>query len=471
MALLLSGYPQIIWAAIKAALTYTQTNLSTTNPASTQSLAKAVASTLENGASAFAGYLFSTGTQTNYSALAQAAALDITLDTATESFFQNRVAAMQAAILGAQALQVLPGLTSQLLATGQPSIPYPGYLEFLLGFSYETPPAGLTIANFAAKAQACADAWTTVATALQTQGVLFTGTSLNAVQQMGMAAQVVAGAVANIVLATNVNLSAVWNTLVAGPTISRAASITYSDPTSMTAQSLAVARYVTLSALQQLNVLLTTLRNQTITAQPLLAKVRMNDNLMDIANRELGNFEAWRNIATLNGLVPPYIANTRSPGVAIPGDQLYLPSPNGAAVTQVGTPPSYLNNYLGVDLYLGPLNAPMLPWTGDFQAIAGYQNLAFSLGRRMQTPLDALIYHPDFGSRIPPEVGSITDQSISGVLSAYTVSCLQSDPRVAQVTSVNVQIQADTGFEITSTALPNGLGESQVTVNEVFGPS
>jgi hypothetical protein len=282
---------------------------------------------------------------------------------------------------------------------------------------------------------------------------------------------VVAGAVANVVLATNVDLSVAWNTLVAAPTISRAASITYSDPTSMAAQSLAVARYVTLTALQQLNVLLTTLRSQTNTAQPLLAKVRMNDNLMDIANRELGNFEAWRNIATLNGLVPPYIANTRSPGVAIPGDQLYLPAPNGPAVTQVGTPPSYLNNYLGVDLYLGPLNAPMIPWTGDFQVIAGYQNLAFSLGRRMQTSLDSLIYHPDFGSRIPPEVGSITDQSISGVLSAYTVSCLQSDPRVAQITKVDVQIQADTGFEITSTVLPNGLGQSEVTVNEVFGPS
>ena len=468
--LLLTGYPLTIWTAIQAALAYGQTNLSTTNPQSTQSLAQALAQTLDNGSSAFAVYLFSAGTQTNYSALAQAIALPLTLDSATQAFFQNRATAMQSAILGAQALQVAPGLTAPLLAAGKPSIPYPGYLEFLLNFAYETPPTGLTVTNFAVQAQACATAWTTVATALQTQGVFYTGTSLNAVQQMGLAAQVVANAISNITLPSGLNLTAAWNTLVAAPTISRAAAITYSDPTSLGAQSIAIARYNTLLVLNQFNILLTILRNQTITQTVRLAKVRMNDNLMDIANRELGNFEEWRNIAALNGLIPPYISNTPGPGLVVPGDQLFMPTPNGGTTPQVGSPPSYTNNYLGVDVYLGPLNQPMLPWTGDFQVISGYQNLAFSLGRRLQTGLETLIYHPNFGSRIPPEVGSIDDQSISGQLQAYTASSLSSDPRVAKVTNVNVLVQQDTGFQITSTVLPNGLGQSEVTVNEVFGP-
>ena len=470
MALPLSGYPLTIWNAIKATLTYAQANLSVTNPASTQQLTQTIATTLLNGSAAFSAYLFQTGTQTNYSALSQVVALPLELDTATTAFLQNRVAAMQQAILDATALQVSPGLASFLLPKGQPTIPYPGYLEYLLNFSYETPPAGLTVANFAAQAQACATAWTTIATAMQNQGVFFTGTSLNAVQQMGMAAQVTANAVANIVLTSSINLTTAWNTLVVVPTICRAAAIIANDPTSLAAQALAIARYVTLSAIQQLNVLLTSLRSNQVVGQPRLAKVRMNDNLMDIANRELGNFEAWRNIATLNGLVPPYIANVRSPGVAIPGDQLFLPSPNGAAIAQVGTPPSYVNNYLGVDIYLGPLNQDMMAWTGDFQVISGYQNLAFSLGRRLQTALTSLIYHDDFGSRIPPEVGSITDQSIAGVLQAYTTSCLLSDPRVASISSVNVVMQQGTGFQITAVVLPNGLGASEVTVNEVFGP-
>lgn len=471
MQLLISGYPSTIWTAILAALKYAQTNMSTTNPQSTQGLAQALGQTLINGSGAFSANLFFTGTQVNFSALAQAAALDLTLDSATQSFFLNRVIAMQSAVAGSQALQVVPGLPSALLSTGQPSIPDPKYLEFLLNFAYETPPTGLTVSNFIAQAQACATAWTTVATAMQTQGVNFTGTSLNAVQQMGSAAQVVASELTNIALSPTVNLTSAWNTLVAAPTISRAASITYSDPTSAPAQNIAVARYITLTTLQKVNALLTGLRNQAIDQQVRLAKVRMNDNLLDIANRELGNFEAWRNIATLNGLIPPYIANTRSPGVAIPGDQLFLPTANGGPVAQVGNPPSYTNNFLGVDLFLGPLNAPMLTWTGDFQVISGYQNLAFSLGRRLQTTLGTLIYHPNFGSRIPPEVGSITDQAIAGVLRAYTTSSLQSDPRVAQVVSVDVQIQEDSAFQITSTVLPNGLGQSEVSVNEVFGPS
>lgn len=470
-ALVLSGYPQTIWASIRATLVYAQTNLSVANPQSTKSLAAAVAQTLENGSAAFSAYLFSTGTQVNFSALSQVAALALTLDPATQGFLQNRVAAMQSAIIGSQALQSPPNLTAQSLAVGKPVIPYPGYLEFLLAFPYEAPPDGLTTDNFVAQAQACADSWATVATALQTQGVLFTGTSLNSVQQMGLAAQATADAVSNIVLATNVDLANAWNTLVAAPTISRAASITYSDPTSLIAQSLSVARYVTLTTLQKFNVLLTTLRTQQATGPVRLAKVRRNDNLMDIANRELGSFEEWRNIATLNSLVPPYVSNTKAPGVAAPGDQLFLPTPNGPSTPQAMTAPNYLINYLGVDLFLGPLNQPMLPWTGDFQIISGYQNLAFSLGRRLQTLFESLIYHPDFGSRIPPEVGSITDQTIANVLAAYTSSCLASDPRVEKVLSVNVQVQQNNAFKISSTVRPNGIGASEVTVNEVFGPA
>lgn len=470
MALILAGYPQIIWTAIRASLVYAQANLSVTNPISTKSLAQAVAATLENGSAAFSAYLFSAGTQINFSALSQAVALPLILDTPTQDFFQNRVAAMQQAILGAQALQVMPALTAPSLSSGKASIPYPGYLEFLLNFAYETPPSGLTISNFASQAQACATAWATVATAMQTQGVNFTGTSLNAVQQMGQAAQVTAAALANIVLVGSANLTNAWNTLVAAPTISRAASMTYSDPTSISAQSIAIARFVTINTLRKFNVLLTTLRVQT-PAQVNLAMVRMNDSPMDMANRELGNFEAWRDIVALNGLVPPYFSNTKSLGVAGPGDQLFLPAPNGAPVPQATTPPSYTNNYLGVDLFLGPINQQMLPWTGDFQVISGYQNLAFSLGRRLQTALTNLIYHPDFGSRIPPEVGSITDESIAGILQAYTTSCLTSDPRVAKVISVNVQIQQDNAFQISSVVQPNGFGASPVTINEVFGPA
>lgn len=468
MALFLSGYPGVIWNAVRASLVYIQQNLNPSDVASMKPLATAFASTLQNGGAAISAYLFFSGTQANFAALSEAAALPLTLDPATNAFMQRRVTAMQSAVTAAQAMQVLPGAVA-LLSTGQPVIPDPGYLEFLLNFSYETAPDGLTVDTVAAQAQAEATAWTTIATAMQTQGVKFSGAALNAVQQMGMASQVVAGVVANAAIVSSADPTQVWNTLVSAPSICRAAVMTYSDPTSLAAQNTAVARYVILDTLEQVNALLTVLRNQQ-TGQVRLAKVRMNDNLMDIANRELGNFEAWRDIAAINGLQPPYISNTPGPNVAVPGSQLFLPPPVGQTVNTQQQQPSYLNNYLGVDLYLGPINQEMLPWTGDFQVLSGYQNLAFSLGRRLQTTLGTLIYHPDFGSRIPPEIGSITDQTIAGVLEAFTTSALLSDPRVNKVVSVNVVVRQDNAFQISATVLPNGLGESNVTVNEVFGP-
>jgi hypothetical protein len=469
MALPLAGYPLTIWTAIRAALTYAAANINASDPTQTKALIMALAETLDNGQAALAAYQFSVGTQVNFEALVQVASLPLTLDPATKAALLNRIEAMQEAVLQAQALQVVPTVNPAVMVNGTPMIPDPKYLEFLLNFTGEAIPDGLTLTNLTAQAAANAQAWTTIAQALQTQGVNFTGTSLNEVQQMGRAASVVASILPNVQLASNANLLTVWNTLVAMPTIGRTASMTATDPTSLTAQAMAIARLVTLTALQKVNNLIVTMRASVVVGQPRLATVRRNDNLMDIASRELGNFEAWRDIATLNNLSPPYVANVKSLGVAGPGDQLFIPQP-GATITSTGQAPNYLNNYLGVDLYLGPLNSDMAPWAGDFQVIGGYQNLSFSLGRRLQTPLEQLIYHLNFGSRIPPEIGSITDSRIAGVLEAYTESCLQSDPRVDKIVSVDVSIQRDNAFQIKSVVQPNGLGANDVTVNEVLGP-
>lgn len=469
MALLLPGYLGSVWKAVLASLSYVRANLSPSNPAQIQSLGSALAATLKNANSAFGGYLFFSGTQVNFAALSQAEALPLSLDTATAAFFQARVSAMQSAITAALALQVAPANVPDALASGKPAVPDPRYLEFLLNSIFEAPPAGLTVANFTAKAQAAANTWSIIATALQTQGVPFTGVALNAVNQMGAAAQVTADAVANMTVSPFANLAVAWNTLIAMPTMTRMAAMTYNDPTSAVAQNTAVARYVILSTLTQVDKMLVSL-----TAQPSgpvrMATVRRNDSPMDIANRELGNFELWSQIVSINGLVPPYISNTPAgPNVALPGDQLLLPLPNGQPPMVRTSKFSYLNNFLGVDIYLGPINQDMLPWTGDFQLISGYQNLALSLGRRLQTPLTTLIYHNNFGSRIPPEVGAIADTAVAGVLEAYTESALLADPRVSRIVSIEVTLLSGSGFDIKSQVLPNGLNNTSVAVNEVFG--
>jgi phage baseplate assembly protein W len=147
-----------------------------------------------------------------------------------------------------------------------------------------------------------------------------------------------------------------------------------------------------------------------------------------------------------------------------------VPSPQGAS--------QYENMFLGTDFFYGPINQDMLPWTGDIQTIVGNQNLAFSLGRRLQTTLGSLIYHPEFGSRIPPTIGSVTTQNTVGSIEAYGVSSLLGDQRVARVLSINATVLTSYAIRVTFTVLPQGrqisstpvgTGQQGVTIGGVQG--
>jgi len=290
---------------------------------------------------------------------------------------------------------------------------------------------------------------------------------------MANVSQVTANAVINCVPSASVSASQLWNQLVAMPTLIRAASAIVNDPTSQIAQDAAVIRYVLLKTLSQFIALIVSLRQVVVSSQLKLGTVRQGDSLMTFAARTLNDYTAWRQIAQINGLQPPYISNTAGPNVAVPGQQLFLPQPNSPTIVSPQTAPiaSYINNYLGVDIYLGPLNNPMLPWTGDYQIISGYDNLTLSLGRRMQTTIGSLIYHNLFGSRIPPEIGKIASDNELRLVEQYSISCLLSDPRVNKIVSVQANAGPNYSISVSAVVLPNGLGQEEVTVNEVIGPA
>jgi hypothetical protein len=260
-----------------------------------------------------------------------------------------------------------------------------------------------------------------------------------------------------------------WNSVIAVPTYLTLSSLLGNNPTSTQSQNINTARYVLGTTLQSLNEALVVLRQQ-ISGNIQLTTVRQNENLMDIAARTLGNFEQWTEIASLNNLQPPYISTVAGQNVAIPGQQLFLPT--SGTVQAQGVAPNYNINYLGVDIYYGPLNQDMTIWAGDLNTISGYNNLAFSLGRRLQTTYGDLIYHTDFGSRVPPEIGKIAAGNALSVITAYTTSCLLSDPRVNKVTNVSSQAYQNYAINVVATVIPNGLsGQSGISINEVIGPS
>ena len=127
-------------------------------------------------------------------------------------------------------------------------------------------------------------------------------------------------------------------------------------------------------------------------------------------------------------------------------------------------------NFLGIDIYIGPINGPMPAWTGDFQTIAGYANLSWALGRRIQTTQGTLIYSPTYGSRIPPEVGAVQTAQTAGHVTAFGVSALQADPRVASVPNATTQIVSGGLVSFSANVQPNGFQNALVSVNAVLGP-
>ena len=462
--LFITGYCGQVWNSVLQTLNYYNSNLDQTQLEQAQILTAFTASSLKNALIALSAIQDTNQVYNNYLLLSEAFAVPVSLDAATATYIQNRLTAMLQFSENQTRFNVT--LTTPSYAYVQDTLPIadPQYLEYILNFSGEPAPTSGTLVQ---AAQDAANAWLTLAMALETSGFSYTGNAYNAVMQMYDASTVAYQMLANADLVNQNSLQTAWNNLVSIPSMLGMAALTGNDPTSLQSQNVNTAKYIIGTTLKSLDTTLVSLRQQ-VAGNIQLATVRENDNLMDMAARSLGNFEQWTQIAATNNLQPPYITSGATALTAVPGQQLFLPT-TGVVQTQ-GTVPSYTLNYLGVDIYYGPLNQDIAVWAGDFQLISGYQNLSFSLGRRLQTTLGALVYHNDFGSRIPPEVGTITDSNTLSYITAYAKSALLSDPRVNKIVSASTTAYQNYAINVTATVLPNGAGSQTASVNEVLGP-
>jgi len=263
------------------------------------------------------------------------------------------------------------------------------------------------------------------------------------------------------------NLSLLWNQIVTVPSMLLSASAIYSAPSTLLNQQCGLIRYVFGVSLNALALYGMSLRQPNY-GKANLATLQANDSLMDIAARSTGNFENWVTIAQLNGLMAPWVGLDNSE----PGDKLLIPTATGQP--QTGLPaPSYDINVLGADWYFGPLKQSMPTWTGDIPLISGPDNLSTALTRRIMTVLGDLIYHSSYGSRIPPEVGDVQDESTASLITAFGTSALLSDPRVEAVTKAQTTINPNgPGLDAFQAVVqPVGAnGQNGVLVNAVLAP-
>lgn len=455
------------WANTLAGLNVASAILSSTSEVQTQRLQlQAVRTTLYYGLCIADIFMVYTAWDQEYSKLSGVLSLPLNIDSTTIEFVTNRINALQASILAiAPLINELGRATFDMnsILSGIPGLPDPGVLDFFMTFDYEPLPTGITAENFTATAQAAATAWKTLQTAINQQLPNTAGGIQDSVSRQLAVSQTQANVVSNITISSSISLLQAWNLMIASPALTRMASILYSDPSDAQVQRASVIRVVILQSLQQFDSLIASFRERSPSNVRVIT-ARNNDTLMSIAARELGNFELWYEIAQINAIQPPFTLSG--------GQQLFLPTNQQAQITIPTTAPNYGLNYLGTDLYYGPLNNEMLPWGGDFNIITGYNNLSFSLGRRLQTQIGSLVYHPnDFGSRIPQEVGKIQTQATAGHISAYASSSILSDPRVNRLANIYTQLMPNYEIAVNATVLPNGIGTTSVNIDQVLQPS
>ena len=502
------GYAGQVWAVAYASFKYFLQQLGTTSdPGAVVPLAETVYNTTGNALETLNINRIVEAWISEYDLLLGVEALPITVPTDYTKIFLNRVNALDLAIVSLS--QQIPTISfspvGPILDQDQSPIPDPNFLIWLSHFLYEVPPSGLTINNFVSTSQEISDAFNYIAAqVLAFQGIYLT-TEYDVSLRFANTAQVITNMLedftsgpipvptigSSVVIGTEsggvlitesgqligteaglpegLSYSALWNQMVTSPAFLLDAFLVSSAPYTIGIQQDMVIRNLLLAIQNQLAVFLLRMRRPTTRAinQNMLL---MGNSLMDFAAQNTGNFENWSAIATANNLVPPYVGDTSSPGIAGWGSNLIIPNP-GTASSPVGAVPSYNVNYLGVDEYIGPINGSMPAWTGDYNNILGYENLRWALGRRIQTPLGALIYHSTYGCRIPGEVGNVQTSNTVGRIAAFGKSALQQDPRISNVLRAIAVALPNFVVGFQATVKPGGFGAAALAVNEVISPT
>lgn len=466
------GYPGQVWANVYGSLGILTNALSlTSTPFSVLPLAEAVLQTALNGLDALTANRLANAWQGVSVSMANIASLPLSLSPQDTLYYENRLNSFIAAasgILPSIPLIPLTGVGAALSA-GNPAIPAPAdLLNFFQSFNAEPAPSGLTNSNLPTFAAQSTQAFYDISGAIATLPNGYTYL-LDIAQDVGATNAEFTDFVGEFFGFLSPTPQVLWNQMFVLPTLLMYADWVTSAPNTLAAQQDMLIRYLIITIIQQLNqFIMTTARPTSVPATQ--ATVRINDSLMDIAARGLGNYELWTQIATLNNLQPPYIGPSTNPasGIVGWGSSVSLPTP-GATVS--GVTPNYLTNFLGVDLYFGPINGAMPTWTGDFQVIGGYNNLLWALGRRLQTNYGSLIYHNDYGCKIPPEIGQVQTPQTAAYIAAFGKSTLLSDPRVAAVPTATATLVSAEAIAFNSVVIPAGFGTTPVSVNEVITTS
>lgn len=464
-----SGYPAQVWGTCWQSISWLN-SLLTANTADLCEPVECVIETVRNGLSSLSAWHIGAVLSAEVIALNGVQALPISLDPSTTTYFSTRIATIStiAPVISALAVPANPFTATILLASGQPAIADPMFLEWCMAFSGETAPIGLTPDTLPDYASAMTQAWLDVTNAINVlQGNSPTSAYDIAARQYRCSA-VVSAKLAQLLSGpfSQQDTDTLWNQAVVLPSIFLDANTLCANPSSLVSQQIGAIRYALAAQTAELSLLYLALRFHSVT-NPSVDELRNYESLQDMAARVTGDFENWKTLAALNSLTPPWPGPT-NPDLALSGQPLFL---SGNNITPIlgENKPTYLANVLGIDWDFGPINGTMPAWKGDIPLITGYLNFARAIGRRLQTSLGSLIYHTDYGSRIPPEVGAIQSIDEAAKLNEYGRSAIAADPRTGSILASNASVQPGFLANFNASIQPIGSADLAVTVNEVLG--
>ena len=135
-----------------------------------------------------------------------------------------------------------------------------------------------------------------------------------------------------------------------------------------------------------------------------LVSIQRGDTLQRIAAREMGNATAWTQLAWLNDLVPPFITDDEALAgerVLLSGGLIRIPALAGESAQTAATEAQTLL----VDCALVHGQIAIDEATGDLRLVSGRDNLKQAIDLRLRTDMGELIFHPEYGCKLPRRRG------------------------------------------------------------------
>lgn len=430
--------------------------------------ANLVVDTLANGVDLLDGSAISAALAQDVAGLRLIAALPIPYTTDQANAINNRITGM--IVLGEALLAPIPTVLPTAVAglnAGGPGIPAPDYLTTFLGWNAETAPVELVSSRgLLGVASAYAGNWSAIVTGAAGFYGAFPQPALDSAVRVAQGALLTNQILSQLfasggpVLTDYASLQQLWNITMALPATLASANLLRPDVSLDSSQQNMATRAFLITMAEQVAAFSLICRGWASTATTTGAASVLsvqNQGLMDIAAQNLSSFEAWGQLR--GGLNPPWGAGAVPPGTLIP-----LVS-GSTALTQA--------QILGTDISIGAQNSPLPAWTGDLPIVVGIPNYRAALARRLSTSLGSLVYHQNYGSRIPPELGQVLTTGAQALITAFGRSALLGDPRTQSVISAQTAMlsgQPNAVF-FSGTVQPIGPGVPPVGVSEVVSPS